>query len=376
MNFRLKAELQSRKKIMTERIFNFSAGPAIMPVPVLEEAGAHLLALPGVGMSVMEISHRSKTFDEIIQGAEAGLRELLDIPKDYAVLFLQGGASLQFAMVPMNFLSLDGSADYIVTGSWGKKAVKEAQKYGTVDLAANLADGGFTRVPGADEIHLNPSAAYVHLTSNETIEGVEWKTEPDVGEVPLVSDASSNILSRPIPIEKYGIIYAGAQKNMGPSGVTLVIIREDLLPRVREGLATMLDYRTHVKDKSLHNTPNTWGIYIINLVCKWLKEKGGLAAMQQENEAKAKVLYDAIDATAFYRGHADTDSRSVMNVTFRLPSEDLEKKFATEATAAGLDGLKGHRSVGGIRASIYNAFPREGCEALVEFMKEFERKNG
>ena len=362
--------------IMTERIFNFSAGPAIMPVPVLEEAQRDLLALPGVGMSVMEISHRSKTFDEIIQGAEAGLRELLNIPKDYAVLFLQGGASLQFAMVPMNFLSLDGSADYIVTGSWGKKAVKEAQKFGTVDLAANLADGGFTRVPGQDEIHLNPSAAYVHMTSNETIEGVEWKTEPEVSDVPLVSDASSNILSRPIPIEKYGIIYAGAQKNMGPSGVTLVIIREDLLPRIREGLATMLDYRTHVKDKSLHNTPNTWGIYIINLVYKWLKEKGGLETMQQENEEKAKLLYDAIDSTEFYRGHADPDSRSIMNVTFRLPSEDLEKKFATEATAAGMDGLKGHRSVGGIRASIYNAFPREGCEALVEFMKEFEKKNG
>jgi phosphoserine aminotransferase len=361
---------------MTERIFNFSAGPAIMPLPVLEEAQRDLLTLSGVGMSVMEISHRSKTFDEIIQGAEAGLRELLNIPKDYAVLFLQGGASLQFAMVPMNFLSLDGSADYIVTGSWGKKAVKEAQKFGTVDLAVNMADGGFTRVPGQEEIHLNPSAAYVHMTSNETIEGVEWKAEPEVGEVPLVSDASSNILSRPIPIERYGIIYAGAQKNMGPSGVTFVIIREDLLPRVREGLPLMLDYRTHVKDKSLHNTPNTWGIYIINLVCKWLKEKGGLAAMQQENEAKANLLYDAIDATEFYRGHADPDSRSIMNVTFRLPSEDLEKKFANEATAAGMDGLKGHRSVGGIRASIYNAFPREGCEALVEFMKEFEKKNG
>jgi len=327
-------------------------------------------------MSVMEISHRSKTFDEIIQSAESGLRELLNIPKDYAVLFLQGGASLQFAMAPMNFLSLDASADYIVTGSWGKKAVKEAQKFGTVDLAANLADGGFTRIPSQEELHLNPSAAYVHLTSNETIEGVQWKGEPEVGEVPLVSDSSSDILSRPIPVNKYGLVYAGAQKNMGPSGVTLVIIREDLLPRIREGLATMLDYRTHVKGKSLYNTPNTWGIYIINLVCKWLKEKGGLELMQQENEAKAKLIYDAIDATEFYRGHADPDSRSVMNVTFRLPSEDLEKKFASEATAAGMDGLKGHRSVGGIRASIYNAFPREGCEALVEFMKEFEKENG
>jgi phosphoserine aminotransferase len=361
---------------MTERIFNFSAGPAVLPVPVLEEAQEDMLSLPGVGMSVMEISHRSKTFDEIIQGAEAGLRELLNIPDGYEVLFLQGGASLQFAMVPMNFLSLDSSADYIVTGSWGKKAVKEAQKFGTVDVAANMADGGFTRIPGQDELQLNPSAAYVHITSNETIEGVEFKREPEVGDVPLVSDSSSNILSKPIPVEKYGLIYAGAQKNMGPSGVTLVIVREDLLPRARDGLATMLDYRTHTKNKSLYNTPNTWGIYIINLVCKWLKEKGGLAAMQSENEAKAQLIYDAIDATEFYRGHADADSRSAMNVTFRLPSEDLEKKFASEATAAGLDGLKGHRSVGGIRASIYNAFPHAGCEALVEFMKEFERKNG
>src|SRR5262249_285392 len=318
----------------------------------------------------------SKTFDEIIQGAEAGLRELLGIPKDYAVLFLQGVASLQFSMVPMNFLSLDASADYIVTGSWGQKAVKEAQKFGTADMAANMADGGFTRVPNQDELQLNPRAVYVHITSNETIEGVEFKTEPDVGNVPLVADMSSNILSRPIPVEKYGLIYAGAQKNMGPSGVTLVIIRDDLLPRVRAELATMLDYNTHVKNKSLYNTPNTWGIYILNLVCKWLKSKGGLKGMRQENEAKAKLLYDAIDATDFYRGHADPDSRSMMNVTFRLPSEDLEKKFASEATALGLDGLKGHRSVGGIRASIYNAFPREGCEALVRFMKNFEQKNG
>ena len=361
---------------VTERIFNFSAGPAVMPVPVLEEAQRELLSLPGVGMSVMEISHRSKTFDAIIQSAEAGLRELLNVPKDYSVLFLQGGASLQFAMVPMNFLSLDASADYIVTGSWGKKAVKEAQKFGHVDFAANMADGGFTRVPGQDELQLNPAAAYVHITSNETIEGVQFKHEPKTGDVPIVCDSSSDILSRPIPVEKYGIIYAGAQKNMGPSGVTLVILREDLLPRIPDGLATMLDYRTHVKDKSLHNTPNTWGIYLINLVCKWLKEKGGLEAMQNENEEKARLLYEAMDASDFYRGHADRDARSPMNVTFRLPSEDLEKKFCSEATAEGLDSLKGHRSVGGIRASIYNAFPRAGCEALASFMKEFERKNG
>ena len=361
---------------MTERIFNFSAGPAVLPVTVLEEARAHMLALPGIGMSVMEISHRSKAFDEIIQGADAGLRDLLSIPKDYAVLFLQGGASLQFTMVPMNFLSLDENADYILTGSWGRKAIKEAQKCGEVNLAADMSDGGFTRVPTQDELQLGDDAKYVHITSNETIEGVQWKTEPNTGDVPLFSDSSSDILSRPIPLEKYGLIYAGAQKNMCPSGVTLVIIREDLLPRIPKGKPTMLDYRTHVEHKSLYNTPNTWGIYIINLVCKWLKEKGGLEAMQQENEAKAKLIYDGIDATDFYRGHADPDSRSTMNVTFHLPSEDLEKKFASEATAAGMDGLKGHRSVGGIRASIYNAFPREGCEALVEFMKEFEKKNG
>jgi phosphoserine aminotransferase len=361
---------------MTERIYNFSAGPAVLPLPVLEEAQRDLVTLPGVGMSVMEISHRSKTFDVIIQGAEDGIRTLLGVSKDYHVLFLQGGASLQFAMVPMNFLPADGSADYIVTGSWGKKAVKEAQKFGQVEIAANTADGGFKRVPGQEELKLNPGAVYVHLTSNETIEGVEWKSEPNVGNVPLIADASSDILSRPIPVEKYGLIYAGAQKNMGPSGATLVIIREDLLPRARAGLATMLDYRTHVTSKSLYNTPNTWGVYIIDLVCKWLKGKGGLDAMQRENEAKAKLIYDTIDASDFYRGHADPDARSAMNVTFRLPSEELEKKFTSEATAAKLDGLKGHRSVGGIRASIYNAFPRAGCEALVAFMKEFERKNG
>jgi phosphoserine aminotransferase len=361
---------------MTERIYNFSAGPAVLPLPVLEEAQRELVSLPGVGMSVMEISHRSKSFDEIINSAERGLRELLALPENYRVLFLQGGASLQFSMIPMNFLPEGGSADYIITGSWGKKALKEAKREGAVNVAANMADGGFTRVPAQDELKLDLKAAYVHITTNETIEGVEWKQEPETGDVPLIADASSDILSHPIPVEKYALIYAGAQKNMGPSGVTLVIIRDDLLERIPDDLHTMLDYRTHVQNKSLYNTPNTWGIYIINLVCKWLQEKGGLSAMQRENEAKAQLLYDAIDATDFYRGHADADSRSIMNVTFRLPSEELEKSFATEATAAGLDGLKGHRSVGGIRASIYNAFPREGVEALVSFMKDFEKKNG
>jgi phosphoserine aminotransferase len=361
---------------MTERIFNFSAGPAVIPVPVLEEAQRDMLSLPGVGMSVMEISHRSKTFDEIIGRAESGLRELLNIPTNYHILFLQGGASLQFSMVPMNFLPADGSADYVLTGSWGKKAQKEAKKVGGVNIAATMADGGFTRVPSRDEMSLDPHAAYVHMTSNETIEGVQWKHEPVVGDVPLVCDSSSDILSRPIDVAKYGVIYAGAQKNMGPSGVTLVILRDDLLQRIPENLPTMLDYGIHVENKSLYNTPNTWGIYILSLVCKWLQQKGGLTGMGRENDEKAQLVYDAIDATDFYRGHADADCRSTMNVTYRLPSEELEKKFVSEATAQGLDGLKGHRSVGGIRASIYNAFPRAGVEALVSFMKEFERRNG
>jgi phosphoserine aminotransferase len=361
---------------MTERIHNFSAGPAVLPVAVLDEAQRDMLSLSGVGMSVMEISHRSKTFDEIINRADSGLKKLLGIPENYHVLFLQGGASLQFSMIPINFLPTGGSADYIITGSWGKKALKEAKRAGNVNVAATMADGGFTRVPGSDELKLDPKAAYVHVTTNETIEGVEWKKEPEVGEVPLVADASSDILSHPIPVDKYALIYAGAQKNMGPSGVTLVILRDDLLKRIPDGLHTMLDYRTHVENKSLYNTPNTWGIYIISLVSKWLLDKGGLEAMHRENEAKAQLIYDTIDATEFYRGHADPDSRSIMNVTFRLPSEELEKQFAAEATAQGLNGLKGHRSVGGIRASIYNALPLAAVEALVTFMKDFEKKNG
>jgi phosphoserine aminotransferase len=361
---------------MTERIFNFSAGPAVLPVPVLEEAQRDMLSLPGVGMSVMEISHRSKTFDEIIGRAESGMRELLRIPNNYQILFLQGGASLQFSMIPMNFLPADGSADYVLTGSWGKKALKEAKKVGSVSVAASMADGGFTRVPSRDEVSLNPHAAYVHITSNETIEGVVWKRDPDLGNAPMVADMSSDILSRVIDVEKYALIYAGAQKNMGPSGLTVVIIREDLLPRIPENLPTMLDYRTHVENKSLYNTPNTWGIYIFSLVCKWVQDQGGIVGMERLNGEKAQLIYDTIDATDFYRGHADADCRSTMNVTFRLPAEELEKKFVTEATALGLDGLKGHRSVGGIRASIYNAFPRAGVEALVSFMKDFERRNG
>lgn len=362
---------------MTERIYNFSAGPAVLPLPVLEKAQNEMLALPGVGMSVMEISHRSKAFDEIINRAESGLRRLMNLPDDYRVLFLQGGASLQFSMVPMNFLPEGASADYIVTGSWGKKAVKEAKREGMVNVAGTTQEEGFKRTLRQDELKLDARAAYCHFTTNETIEGVEWHTEPELPNgVPLIADMSSDICARPIAIEKYAFIYAGAQKNLGPSGVTVVIVRDELLSRIPDGLHTMLDYRTHVENKSLYNTPNTWGIYIIDLVCQWLEENGGLSAMEAENRAKAKLLYDAIDATEFYRGHAERDSRSIMTITFRLPSEDLEKQFAKEATAAKLDGLKGHRSVGGLRASIYNAFPREGVEALVSFMQDFEKKNG
>ena len=361
---------------MTERIFNFSAGPAVLPVPVLEQAREEMLSLPSVGMSVMEISHRSKTFDVIHQSAKAGLKELLGIPDGYHVLFLQGGASLQFSMVPQNFLPGGGSADYILTGSWGKKAIKEAKKLGAASIAADMADSRYNRTPAQDELKLDPSAAYVHITSNETIEGVEWKEEPQVGDVSLVCDASSDICSRPVDVSRYAIIYAGAQKNLGPSGLTVVILRDDLLQKIPDGLPTMLDYRTHAQADSLYNTPNTWGIYILDLVCKWMKEQGGLDAMQRRNEEKARKIYDAIDSTDFYRGHAARESRSNMNVTFRLPTEELEKKFTAEATAQGLDGLKGHRSVGGIRASIYNAFPPEGVDALVQFMRDFERTNG
>jgi len=361
---------------MSERIFNFSAGPAVLPVPVLEQAREEMLSLPGVGMSVMEISHRSKTFDEIHAGAVSGLRELMGIPENYRVLFLQGGASLQFSMVPMNLLPEGGAADYVLTGSWGKKALKEAKKQGAARVAADMADSRYSRVPSREEIQLDDAAAYVHFTSNETIEGVQWKEDPALGGAPLVCDASSDICSRPVDVSRYALIYAGAQKNLGPSGVTVVVLREDLLERIPAGLHTMLDYRTHVENNSLYNTPNTWGIYILNLVCKWVKGEGGLEGIYRRNEEKARKIYDAIDGTDFYRGHAAPEARSSMNVTFRLPSEELEKKFTSEATAAGLDGLKGHRSVGGIRASIYNAFPVEGVDALVGFMKEFERKNG
>jgi phosphoserine aminotransferase len=361
---------------MADKIYNFSAGPAVLPHAVLEEVQRDLLALPGVGMSILEISHRSKTFEAIIQGAEIGLRKLLEIPDDYHVLFLQGGASLQFSMVPMNLLPAGSKADYINTGVWSKKAIKEAQKVGQVNIAGSGESNSFSKIPTQEELTLDPEAAYVHFTSNNTIYGTEWKREPKVGNVPLVCDTSSDMLSRPLRVDKYSLIYAGAQKNMGPSGVTLVIIKDEMLKRTPKGLPSMLDYAIHAENKSMYNTPPCFAIYILGLVCQWLLQHGGLESMEKTNQEKAKILYDAIDSTEFYRGVADPGSRSLMNITFRLSSEDMEKQFVKESTAAGLDGLKGHRSAGGIRASIYNAFPVDGVKALVEFMQEFERKNG
>ena len=362
---------------MTERIFNFSAGPACLPTDVLEEAQSELLSLNGIGMSVMEISHRSSHFDAIIESAKTGLRELLQIPDEYEVLFLQGGATFQFSMIPINYLGADQSADYIVTGAWGKKAVKEALREGNVNKIYDSEESGFKSVPDVDSLSFDSEAAYLHYTSNETIEGVEFKQDIDGKGVPVVCDMSSNILSRPVDISRYALIYAGAQKNIGPSGVTLVIIRRDMLELVPDDQHILLDYRAIASKDSMLNTPNTWGIYIISKVVDWLKAKGGLAAINEINKNKAAKLYSAIDASdGFYTGHADIGARSNMNVTFNLPTRELELQFAEEATNARLDGLKGHRSVGGIRASIYNAFPKEGIESLVNFMDEFKRKNG
>jgi phosphoserine aminotransferase len=361
------------------RVYNFSAGPAVMPLTVLEEIQRDLIALPGVGMSVLEISHRSKTFEDILAAAEADIRALADIPANYKVLFLQGGASLQFTMVPMNLLGPGQTADYIDSGSWADKAIKEAKKLGTVNVAATTKGEHYSRVPDQSELKLTPGAAYVHMTSNNTIEGTECKTLPEVGDVPLVSDTSSDMFSRPIDVGRHGLIYSGAQKNMGPAGVVVVIIRDDLVQRSaakKAAMATMLNYSVHAENSSLYNTPPAFSIYALGLVMKWLLRQGGLKAVAVANERKAAKLYAEIDRTGFYRGTAHKDSRSLMNVTFRLATEDLENLFIKESTAAGLDGLKGHRAVGGMRASIYNAFPEEGINGLVEFMRAFETKHG
>lgn len=360
-----------------KRIHNFSAGPGVLPVEVLEQAQAEMVSYPGAGMSVMEMSHRSAAFEEIIHNAEANLRRVANIPNNYKVIFLQGGASLQFAMVPMNFLPKDKEADYILTGSWSQLALKEAKKFGQTRVVATTEATNFNRIPAQSELKLNPEAAYVHFTSNNTIFGTEWFVEPEAGNVPLICDASSDILSHPLDINKYGLIYAGAQKNMGPSGVTVVIVREDLLERVPANLPTMLDYKLQAEKESMYNTPPTYSVYILGLVMKWLLSIGGLTEIEKRNIEKSSLVYAAIDnSQGFYLGHAEPNSRSRMNVTFRLPSEELEKKFVKESTAAGLDNLKGHRSVGGLRASLYNALPLESAQALVSFMEDFQKRNG
>jgi phosphoserine aminotransferase len=361
---------------VTTRVFNFSSGPAVLPVSVLEQAQRDLVALPGVGMSILEISHRSAAFESILQKTEADIRRLAEVPAAYKVLFLQGGASTQFSMVPMNLLSPGRTADYVVTGSWGDKAAKEARKVGTVHVAGSSQASNFDRIPADEELTFTADAAYVHITSNNTIEGTQWKRLPMVGDAPLVSDASSDIFSEPLDVSTYGLIYAGAQKNLGPAGVTVVIIREDLLARSAKTLPTMLNYAVHAENASLYNTPPVFTIYMVGLVAEWLLAHGGLAAMATRNQRKAAALYGELDRTGFWKPTAQKESRSLMNVTFRLATEELEKRFVKEATAEGLDGLKGHRSVGGMRASIYNAFPEEGVEALVSFMREFERRNG
>jgi len=361
---------------MENRIYNFSAGPAILPLDVLKEAKEDFVSYKGTGMSVMEMSHRSKTYDDIIKAAERDIRTLLNIGDDYAVLFLQGGATLQFSMVPLNIMAPNNKADYIVTGSWSKKAVKEAKRVGDVNIAASSEESNFNNIPKQEDMKLDAEASYVHFTSNNTIFGTQFSAEPSVGDVPLVCDASSDILHKKIDVNKYGLIYAGAQKNMGPAGVALVIIKKNLLDRAPADLHTYLNYNTHVEKDSMYNTPSTYGIYIIGLVAKWLIGLGGLDVMYKMNLEKAALLYDFMDASdGYFSGTAAKEDRSLMNVTFRLPNEDLEKKLISEAADKGFSGLKGHRSVGGLRASIYNAFPKKGVEDLVEFMKNFKAKN-
>lgn len=359
---------------MTE-VYNFNAGPAILPKEVLLQAQDELTNYGDTGISILESSHRSKEFVAVQEEAETNLRRLLNVPDDYHVLFLQGGASQQFAMVPLNLLHEGQSADYTNSGSWAHKAIREAQRIGTVNVIADTNDERPTRVPTQGELNETPGAAYVHITSNETISGAQWKTFPTT-KAPLVADMSSDILSRSFDVAPFGVFYAGAQKNLGPSGVTVVVVRKDLAENAREDIPNIFRYQTHAAAGSMYNTPPCFSVYLLMLVTRWVDAQGGVAAMETRNRAKAAKLYAAIDATGFYRGAAATEHRSDMNVTFTLATEDLEARFVEEAAAAGLKGLKGHRSVGGLRASIYNAFPDQGVDALVEFMRAFEAKNG
>ncbi len=358
------------------RVFNFSAGPAALPEAVLEQARAELLDWNGSGMSVMEMSHRGKEFMSIARQAEADLRELMAIPDNYKVLFLQGGASSQFAMVPINLLRGNNKADYTNTGGWSKKAIAEARRFCDVNVAATTEATKFTTAPAQSELNLDSGAAYVHYTPNETIGGVEFSYVPDTGDVPLVADMSSTILSRPIDVSRYGVIYAGAQKNVGPAGLTLVIVRDDLIGAPIDGAPSMFDYAIHAKNDSMYNTPCTYSWYTAGLVFSWLKQNGGLAAMAETNERKASKLYAAIDGSGFYRNPVEVQSRSWMNVPFILKDAELDTTFLAEARDAGLVALKGHRSVGGMRASIYNAMPEAGVDALIAFMGDFAKRHG
>ncbi len=362
---------------MSKRVYNFNPGPAILPLPVLEEAQRDLLDFKHTGMSILEVSHRGKDYEELHNETETLLKESLGAPADYRVLFMGGGASAQFALVPMNFLPAGAVADYIVTGSFAEKAYEEAGRVGQVRIAASSQATHYDRIPGLAEIDVRPDSAYVHITSNNTIFGTQWPVLPEFPGVPLVADMSSDILSRPFDVSKFGLIYAGAQKNLGPSGVTVVLISPEMLAKGNKNLPVIFQYGTYAKNNSLYNTPATFAVYIVNLVLKWVKANGGVTAMAERNRAKAALIYDAIDnAGGFYQGHAVKEYRSQMNVTFRLPSEELEAAFVSEAKKLDLIGLKGHRSVGGMRASIYNAMPQEGCRTLAEFMKDFAKRNG
>ncbi len=357
------------------RVYNFSAGPSMLPEPVLKKAASEMLDCNGSGQSVMEMSHRSPEFQAIIEGAEAGLRQLMNIPANYKVLFLQGGASSQFAMVPLNLFGVAAKADFVNTGTWSKKAISEAKRYGSARIAASSEDKKFSYIPKTGKAMFDTSAAYVHITTNNTIEGTRFVELPDTGGVPLVADMSSNILSQTYDVASFGLIYAGAQKNIAPAGVTVVIIREDLMGKALPITPTMFNYKTHADEKSLYNTPPCYCVYIAKLVFDWLKERGGVAAMQKTNEQKASLLYEFLDNSKMFKGTAAAQDRSLMNIPFTSPSEDLDKKFVKESAAAGLINLKGHRSVGGMRASIYNAMPPEGVGKLVDFMKKFEMAN-
>jgi phosphoserine aminotransferase len=359
------------------RVFNFSAGPAMLPESVLEQAQAEMLDWQGSGMSVMEMSHRGKQYMSIAAQAEADLREIMGIPSNYKVLFLQGGASSQFAMIPQNLLRGKGTADYVDTGDWSAKAIKEAKRYGNVNVVASTKAGNYTSVPAFDTWTRDANAAYLHYTPNETIRGVEFAWLPETGDVPLVADMSSTILSRPIDVSKFGLIYAGAQKNIGPAGLTIVIVREDLIGETLPGTPTMFDYKIHADNESMYNTPATYSWYLSGLVFQWIKAQGGLAGMATLNERKAQKLYSAIEASGgFYNSPVDADCRSWMNVPFTLANAELDKDFLAEAGKVGLTTLKGHRSVGGMRASIYNAMPEAGVDTLVSFMQDFAKKNG